>query len=247
MESHCADVTRVPPVHPLISRSTILILAVTLVAMGVGAHLPTDRAGNCLIWGSYGLLAYLVLEVTAKYRYWRKYFETREKSGHKLDQWVTTDLAIRSMGHERLGDSARRSIETWLPSHRHLLVIDDDREISKLVRSLLDSLKIRVLCCSQSAEAIELSRNAAAILCEANLLEAPGTDLIRELRRSGYRGPVIMMSGDSTRATIDASIVAGIDDFLIKPFSPETLFCRLRRLVVARPDSQPPVRREKTA
>ena len=215
--------------------------------MGVGAHLPTDRAGNCLIWGSYGLFAYLVLEVTAKYRHWRKYFETREKSGQKLDQWITTDLAIRSMGHDRLTDSARRTIESWLPAHRHLLVIDDDRENSKAIRALLDSLKIRVLCCSQSAEAIELSRNAAAVLCEANLQETTGTNLVRELRRSGYLGPVIMMSGDSTRATIDASIVAGIDDFLIKPFSPETLFCRLRRLVVASPDPTPSLRREKTA
>jgi DNA-binding response OmpR family regulator len=42
-----------------------------------------------------------------------------------------------------------------------------------------------------------------------------------------------MMSGDSTRSAFEGSLVAGIDDYLIKPFDERTLLKRGRRLVVS--------------
>lgn len=248
MEIPYGDVAGAVAIRPLISRATILILATVLVAMGIGAHLPAERAGSCLVWGSYGLLVYGVLEVTAKYRSWRKFFENRERSGHKLDQWITTDLTIRSSSEDRKRDSQRLDAsDPRLPATQHVLVIEDDLSIIKLIRSMLLPLKIRVLSCSQPDEAMELARNAGAILCDLHLGTVAGTDIVRNLRRRGFSGPIIMISGDSSRATIDAAIRAGIDDFLIKPFSVDNLVHRLRRLIMQKSSGGKQLNRELSA
>ena len=248
MEMPCGDVAAAAAIRPLISRVTILILAAILVAMGIGAHLPEDRAGSCLVWGTYGLLAYGILEVTAKYRSWRKFFEARERSGHKLDQWITTDLTIRSASEDRPRVPARLiSSDSQIPATHYVLVIEDDPAIIKLIRCMLLPLKLRVLSCSHPDEAAELARNATAILCDVHLGDFAGTDIVRDLRQRGCNGPIIMMSGDSSRTTIDASIRAGIDDFLIKPFSVDTLVHRLLRLITQKSQSGKQSTRELSA
>src|SRR5258708_35975737 len=71
--------------RPLVSRSTVLILAVVLLAIGIGAQLGEQNARLYLLWGWFGLSVYLVLEGAAEYRSFRQKAKSSTEIMHKLD------------------------------------------------------------------------------------------------------------------------------------------------------------------
>lgn len=112
---------------------------------------------------------------------------------------------------------------------RHVLVIDDEPRLRQMITQMLQPEGISVRSCEKAEEAVPLSAGACAILCDVHLGTEEGMDVVRELRRSGYAAPIIMMSGDRTRTTVEESIDAGINDYLVKPFDRRLLISKLKR------------------
>lgn len=108
--------------------------------------------------------------------------------------------------------------------HLHVLVVEDDRDVSDMVRRVLEDLGCRVTTASNAAGA----RSAIATggitvtLLDALLPGEPGTDLADELARRGI--PVVLMSGD-LETIADARCSA---PFLAKPFAITELVHALR-------------------
>ncbi len=219
-------------VRPLVSRATVLILAVVLLTLGIGARLGTQNARIYLLWGSFGLSVYLVLEAAAKYRSFRKRVKTSTALVHKLDQFVTTDYTIQFVRRDPCCNSAAGAAEkTESSAPRYLLVVDDEPQVCKLTARMLENAQIPVRTCALAEEALELAHDAIGILCDVHLAGTEGPDLVHRLRQHGYSGPIIMMSGDSTRSTVKESLDAGSDDYLVKPFEQQSLLRRVRRLI----------------
>ncbi len=227
------------PARPFVSRTTILILAVVLLAMGVGTRLPDEGSGVFLLWGGFGLTCYFLLELTAKYKSLRKDVKNRSRLRHKLDQIVTTDFTFKFVRRHTNRASAANGAENFEPfAQRYLLVIDDEPQVRDLITRMVQSEGIASRSCATLDEALELAPAAMGILCDVHLAGIDGADVIRRLRQEGYSGHVIMMSGDAARSTVRESLSAGIDDYLIKPFEKQALLQRARRLVAIDQDSQ---------
>ncbi|HVC98363.1 MAG TPA: response regulator [Pirellulales bacterium] len=232
-----ADGTLASPRH--VSRATILILAVVLLAMGVGARLPEEQSGVELLWGGFGLTAYLILELAARYKSSRRDVKNRSRVMHKLDQIVTTDFAIKFVRRHASAESGANVGENALQSaQRYLLVIDDEPQVRDLITRMLKTEGIAVRSCESLEGALELAPGAVGILCDVHLAGIDGADVVRRLRHEGYSGHVIMMSGDSDLSTVKESLTAGIDDYLIKPFEKQALLQRVRRLVAVEQDAR---------
>ncbi len=117
------------------------------------------------------------------------------------------------------------------PFPGHLLVIDDDAALGKMIAAMLQTDGITVLACQEPHDALPLIEGAFAILCDAHLRGAEGADVVRDLRSREYARPIIMMSGDRTRSTVEQSIKSGINDYLLKPFDRKLLLAKLQRHV----------------
>jgi CheY-like chemotaxis protein len=112
---------------------------------------------------------------------------------------------------------------------RRILVIDDEAQIVRLIRHFVSSLGLEVLACSAGDDAERLAPGVDLILCDVPLGAENGIDLVRRLRDRGYGGPVLMVSGDRNRSTVQESIDSGISGYLIKPFGKSLLLEKLRR------------------
>ena len=80
----------------------------------------------------------------------------------------------------------------------HILVADDDLEQVKLQRKLLEALGHEVDTAISSPEALRMlkKRTPDLILADLRIPNAEdGLELIRNIRGSGYQGPMIAMSG----------------------------------------------------
>lgn len=111
-----------------------------------------------------------------------------------------------------------------------LLVVDDELPIRRLLRTSLGAQGYRVLEAGTGRGALELLAREApeVVLLDLGLPDLDGLEVIRRLRASGAKVPVIVLSsrGDE-RGKVEA-LDLGADDYVTKPFGMGELVARIR-------------------
>ncbi len=110
-----------------------------------------------------------------------------------------------------------------------LLVVEDDREIRGLLRSVLSLEGFEVRSAASLSEASALLRHdpPAVVVLDLGLPDGDGASLLKECRALGHL-PVIVVSARQDEAQKVALLDAGADDYLVKPFGMGELLARLR-------------------
>lgn len=123
---------------------------------------------------------------------------------------------------------------------KRILVVDDEVQITRMLRASLQSSGYKVLVAGNGAEAyarFEADR-PDLIITDLAMPEMTGLDLTRAVRRHALT-PIIVLSVRDTEAMKVMALDEGADDYLTKPFSMPELLARvrahLRRAVEADP------------
>ena len=118
---------------------------------------------------------------------------------------------------------------------RQILVVDDDDAASAQLLALLagDGAEVRRAITGDEGLASALADPPQLVLLEVNLPGMCGYELLRRLRETlGDALPVVFMSGERTEPFDRvAGMLLGADDYIVKPFSPDELLARVRRLL----------------
>ena len=115
-----------------------------------------------------------------------------------------------------------------------ILTIDDDPDIlDVLAITLADNYD--VLSAPNGKEGLEMVRakNPDLIITDYNMPVMNGPDFCKELRKDIlFRHiPVIMLTGKGEVKDMVFGIESGADDYLVKPFEPDTLLARIRMIL----------------
>ena len=113
--------------------------------------------------------------------------------------------------------------------NRNILLIDDEPQIRRVLRTSLVAKGARVLDVASGEEAIEVLRRETVdlILLDLNMPGMGGLAACRAIR-AGWDVPIIVVSvRESDQDKVEA-LDAGADDFVSKPFSFDELMARMR-------------------
>lgn len=110
-----------------------------------------------------------------------------------------------------------------------ILIVDDDRNICRMVSMYLQSDGYASVSCHDGSEALDLVRKTRfdLILLDLMIPSINGWEVCK-LIKSEFEIPVIMVTA---RDMIDDKISgfdAGADDYMVKPFEPKELMARIR-------------------
>lgn len=113
-----------------------------------------------------------------------------------------------------------------------ILLVEDEREIRRLVRAALEKEGMRV---REAARVDEALKEAAAatpdlVILDLGLPDGDGLAFIREFRLWSQRPILVLSARDGEKDKI-AALDCGADDFLGKPFSVGELQARMRALL----------------
>ncbi len=115
-----------------------------------------------------------------------------------------------------------------------ILTIDDDPDILDVLALTL-SEHYDVISASNGKDGLEIVRmkNPDLIITDYNMPVMNGPDFCKELRKDLlFRHiPVIMLTGKGEVKDMVAGIESGADDYLVKPFEPDTLLARIRMIL----------------
>ncbi|HBS29885.1 MAG TPA: hypothetical protein DEB06_10665 [Phycisphaerales bacterium] len=151
--------------------------------------------------------------------------ELLERSIHavavRFDSEVDPD-AFRASA--RFAENAEGTLE--LPQFdADLLLLDDQRVDCELLAFHLRSTGVRMASHDSVSEAIRdlRSRHFDLVMCELNLSAGPGEEAIGAIRRSGYEGPIIVLTAEANTDRLSAARRAGAAAVVPKPYSPAGL------------------------
>ncbi len=114
-----------------------------------------------------------------------------------------------------------------------ILVVEDE---ARLARGLQDDLTLEgfdVEVAGDGAEATRRAREQAfdLIVLDVMLPGKDGFEVCRELRREGFRTPIIMLTARTSESEKVLGLEVGADDYVTKPFSPRELRARIKAVL----------------
>jgi DNA-binding response OmpR family regulator len=115
----------------------------------------------------------------------------------------------------------------------HLLVIEDDPRLGRLLKRLLEDDKHVVELATDGRSGLEIAEDAPGIECivlDVGLPDISGLEVARRLRAGGFQTAILMLTARDTVGDRVTGLDAGADDYLVKPFAFEELAARLRAL-----------------
>lgn len=116
--------------------------------------------------------------------------------------------------------------------HALVLVVDDEEQIRRALRTILEARDYRVLTAASGQEALErlLDVTPELIILDVMLPDMDGVELCERIR-SWLEVPVLMLSVRSGETDKIGALDSGADDYLTKPFSAGELVARVGALL----------------
>ena len=118
---------------------------------------------------------------------------------------------------------------------KKILIVEDERDVVKLLRYNLEKEGFRVTSVTDGSLALsEMRRDPAdLVILDLMLPGMDGLEICRQLRRNErYTGiPILMLTARSEEADRVVGLELGADDYVTKPFSMRELIARVRALL----------------
>lgn len=110
-----------------------------------------------------------------------------------------------------------------------ILLVDDERQITRVLRSSLESHGYEVATAQDGLEALRSYEKTAPdlIITDLSMPNMDGVELTQAIRRLGET-PIIVLSVREQDQTKVEALDAGADDYMTKPFSTPELLARVR-------------------
>lgn len=118
---------------------------------------------------------------------------------------------------------------------QHVVVVEDEQDISELIRFNLEQEGFSVSTVTDGERALEEVKRSrpALVLLDLMLPGMPGIEVCRRLRSdvSTARLPIIIVTAKATETDRVLGLEMGADDYLVKPFSIRELVARVRAVI----------------
>lgn len=116
----------------------------------------------------------------------------------------------------------------------HLLVVDDEEKIRQMIRKYAEFEGYTVTEAADGMEAVTLYRKNphiySIIIMDVMMPELDGFSAVKEIRKISST-PVIMLSARGEEYDKIHGFELGIDDYVVKPFSPKELMMRIHAVI----------------
>jgi DNA-binding response OmpR family regulator len=118
-----------------------------------------------------------------------------------------------------------------MSSTKKIFIIDDD---AALRESLAEQFSLhdefRVTSSASATEGIKALKadHADLVILDVNLPDMDGREACKIMRRNGYKGPVIMLTGQTSDSDTILGLDSGANDYVTKPFRFAVLLARIR-------------------
>ncbi len=115
-----------------------------------------------------------------------------------------------------------------------ILMVDDSRTMRNIQKNVLKTLGDPA--CTEAGDGLEALTCVASqpngfdlMLVDWNMPNMDGLTFVKRLREKDKTTPVIMVTTEAEKSRIIEAIKAGVNNYVIKPFTPDSLLERVKQ------------------
>ena len=114
-----------------------------------------------------------------------------------------------------------------------LLVVEDEPKMQRILQRSLESEGYQVVLSSNGDEGHEILARGGfdGVILDWMLPGRDGLEILKEIRQSGSRVPVLLLTARDAIEDRVAGLDCGADDYLVKPFATVELLARVRAML----------------
>lgn len=125
--------------------------------------------------------------------------------------------------------------ESFPKGTEHILLVDDEETIARLLKRMLECLGYRVTVRTSSVEALQAFRSQPEkfdlVVTDLGMPNMSGTDLAGALLGIRPDIPIVLFTGFSETISKEKALAAGIREHIMKPVVPSQLAETIRRVL----------------
>ena len=115
-----------------------------------------------------------------------------------------------------------------------ILLVDDSRVMRSIQKKILQALgTVEFL---EAADGLEALAALAAVgggvdvaLVDWNMPNMDGITMVRRVRETNRALPIVMVTTEAEKARVVEALQAGVNNYVVKPFTPEGLLAKVRQ------------------
>jgi DNA-binding response OmpR family regulator len=114
---------------------------------------------------------------------------------------------------------------------KKILIVDDDdmlRDSLKEQFALHDEFTVADAANATAGVKAAKADHADLVLLDVNLPDMDGREACKIMRRNGYKGPILMLTGQTSDSDTILGLDSGANDYIAKPFRFGVLLARVR-------------------
>jgi two-component system chemotaxis response regulator CheY len=111
-----------------------------------------------------------------------------------------------------------------------ILLVDDSKTMRNIQKSILTQLgysELEEACDGQDALSKVGAFGPELLLVDWNMPNMDGLTFVKEFRKTDKTTPIIMVTTESERSRVVEAIKAGVNNYVVKPFTPDVLSQRI--------------------
>lgn len=114
-----------------------------------------------------------------------------------------------------------------------ILVVEDNKNLRKLMTTYLKRNSYETLEASDGQEALEVmdKNHVDLIISDVMMKNMDGYELTKELRRADYMLPILMVTAKETIDDKREGFLSGVDDYMVKPIDMDEMVLRVGGLL----------------
>ncbi len=115
----------------------------------------------------------------------------------------------------------------------NILVVDDDKNIRRLLKAVLEADNYNVSTASDGEEALDVidREHIDLVVLDVMMPNMDGYEFTETIRETNDNLPILMVSAKQQPADKKAGFLAGTDDYITKPIDEEELLLRIKALL----------------
>lgn len=116
-----------------------------------------------------------------------------------------------------------------------VLVVDDFATMRRIIKNILKQIGFsNIVEAEDGKSALKMLQNDKfdLIMCDWNMPEMPGIDLLTRIRSDEHLKnlPFVMVTAEAQKNNILEAVKAGVSSYIVKPFTAETVDQKLKKL-----------------
>ena len=116
-----------------------------------------------------------------------------------------------------------------------VLIVDDFATMRRIVRNVLKQIGFTNMIEADNGKAalkVLKKENIDLILCDWNMPEMPGIELLKAIRSDDElkKIPFVMVTAEAQKDNIIEAVKAGVSSYIVKPFTAETVTEKLNAI-----------------